>query len=184
MVYNCFPRRFQRQLDDGRIRIHNTGAHTRSGNHLDVGKALRIQVRAELTHDLLEVLVRHQAKIELASSFSRDNGLGPFALVATPEAIDGAGGQEHRFLQGPAAQISSKAGDPMRGLLLVLFRGERDQQFALSLGGWTHPVVKSGNQYPLLLIFQGTQRPDQTPGGVGSMTRHPRMGILLHRLQP
>ena len=47
--------------------------------------------------DLLRILIRHQAEAELRAGPGRQHRLGPFALIAAPEAVDVEG------RPGPAA---------------------------------------------------------------------------------
>src|SRR5262249_21264764 len=130
------------------------------------------------------VLLRHQAEIEFAASVSRNDRLGPLPLVAAPQSIDATGRQEHCFLQRLSAEIACKAGDPILDFLLLLLGGQSCQQLALSRGRWPDGIIEAGDENTLLLIFEGPQRPDEPPGGVGQVTVRTGVCIFLDRPYP
>src|SRR6266536_4227148 len=71
----------QSQLNKGIIGICHRSTCTRASQQLDILEALRVQVCAQLAHDLLRVLLRHQAEIYFAASCSRNDRLWPLTLV-------------------------------------------------------------------------------------------------------
>src|SRR5947209_132905 len=66
---------------DGKLNIGIVGIDGPSfpaawfNNHFDVIESLGIQMRAQLVHDALGVLLRRQTKINLAACLCRDDGL-------------------------------------------------------------------------------------------------------------
>src|SRR5207247_9858651 len=123
------------QMNSGSIGISKCSSSARASQQLDILETLLVQVGAQLAHDLLRVLFRHQAEIYFAASCSRNDRLRPLALVAAPQSIDATGGQEYCFLQRLSAEIACQAGDSMPVLLLLLLGGPRDERLA-SACGW------------------------------------------------
>ena len=56
--------------------------------HFDARRAERAQVPLQCGGDLVGILPRHQAKAELGPGPGGQDRLGPFALIAAPQAVD------------------------------------------------------------------------------------------------
>ena len=56
--------------------------------HLDARRAELAQACFERRGDLVRILIRHQAEAELGPGPRRQHRLGPFALIAAPQAVD------------------------------------------------------------------------------------------------
>src|SRR3972149_4874839 len=64
---------------------------------LHVAESLCVQVRAQLTQDVLRVLIRHEPEIHFRAGLRGQHRLRAFALIAGGQPTDGAGGDETRL---------------------------------------------------------------------------------------
>ena len=117
--------------------------------------------------DLGRVLVGDQAEAELGAGRAGQDGLGPFALIAAPQAVDVEGGAGPAAFQGGVARLADGPGHADLLEVFLLVEGQGGELRPLAVRKRHHVVVEAGDRHAALLVDQARQDGAQGVGRIG-----------------
>jgi len=104
--------------------------------------------------DFLRILVGDEASGEFGVGLGGDDGLGAFALVAAPEAVEFESGANPELLDGGETFFAGIAGSANGLLESFLFPRQSVERFAFGFGGGGNVVVETGNGDAEIFVVQ------------------------------
>src|ERR1700722_16754203 len=104
--------------------------------------------------NLVRILIRDQASGKFREGFGGNYGLGTFALVAAPDAIEFQSWANPQALHGCESGFTDVGRSADGFLEISLFPGQRVQRLAFGGRDFGHVIVKAGDESMEILVVQ------------------------------